>query len=134
MNTKERFEATFAFQPVDRPLLDFYAEPGTIERLLRRFGVDDLEGILGALHVELRNIRPEYTRLEFEETSDGGVKDIWGVIRKPVPNPTGVYMEPVHLPWADMRTLAEVEAYPWPKAERNDFSTFRNCASDIAIW
>jgi len=124
MHTRGRFAATFAFQPVDRPLFDFQSEPAPIESLCRHFGVASLDDVLDELHVDLRYLRPDYMGREFQETADGGQQDVWGVVRKPVPNPTGVYMEPVHLPWAEMRTVEQVEAYPWPQAEHYDFSRF----------
>ena len=51
-------------------------------------------------------------------------QDIWGIIRKPVPNPTGVYMEVVKYPWANMKSIAGVEEYRWPNPDWFDYSHF----------
>ena len=122
MNSRQRFEATFAFQPVDRPLLDFYAEPGPLDALCRHFAVDTEDNVRQQLGVDLRMLSLEYTGPPLKRTPDGGEIDIWGVLRRPVHNPTGLYMEPVSRPFADLRTLAHVESYPWPKTDWYDFS------------
>ena len=122
MNPRQRFEATFAFQPVDRPMLDFHAEPEVLDALRTHFAVKSENDIRERLNVDFRVLRPEYVGPPLERTPDGGERDIWGVLRKPVPNPTGTYMEPVNRPWADMKTAAEVDAHPWPRADWYDFS------------
>ncbi len=124
MTSRERFSATFAFRPVDRPLLDFHCEAAPLEGLRRHLGVGDTEGVLRSLQVDFRTIEPEYVGPALPKTTDGTEQDIWGIIRKPAINETGQYMEPVNRPWAHMRTVADVEGYPWPRVEWYDFSHF----------
>ena len=124
MNTRERFEATFRFRTVDRPLLDYHGEPEVNGTVCRRLGVDGLDAALDALGVDFRTVAPAYVGPELSKGPGGEERDVWGIVRKPMANPTGVYMEPVGLPWAKMLTLDDVKAYPWPRPGWYDFSHF----------
>ncbi len=124
MNRRERFEATFAFRGVDRPLLFYEAEPEVNERLGKYLSRDTLEGVLGDLDIDFRRLIPKYVGPELPKLQGGRVADIWGIVREPVANPTGVHMEVVNYPWEDMKTAGEVEEYPWPKADWFDYSHY----------
>ena len=124
MNTRERFKATFNFMPVDRPLLDYHGEPETTQALCEHFGVRETDDLLSRLQVDVRTIAPCYKGPELPKGRDAEECDIWGVWRKPVAIPNGVYMEPIRRPWEDFTTVAQVESYPWPRADWYDFSGF----------
>jgi len=102
MNTRERLKATFEFLPVDRPLLFYEGEPEVDERLTKHFNTNNMENVLVQLDVDFRRVVPKYIGPEIPKLTDGCEQDIWGIIRKPVNNPTGVYMEVVHYPWQNM--------------------------------
>jgi len=117
-------------------MLDFSAEPEVQSALLEHFQTTDLDAVRCALGVDTRTIAPEYIGPALKTCSGGSQMDIWGIMRRPVPNECGTYMEPVTQPWATMTGVDEVNAYPWPQVEWYDFSAFADkCTrySDYAI-
>lgn len=124
MTSSERFEATCSFQPVDRVLLDYHGEPETDAALRAHLGSDSMDAVLDALGTDLRRVAPTYVGPELPVLDSGLQQDVWGVIRQPVRNETGTYMEPLNRPWADMASPREVADYPWPTADMYDFSEF----------
>ncbi len=132
MNSRERFAATVAFQPVDRPLMDYRGEPAVDSALCHRLRAADLDAALDVMAVDLRVIAPTYVGPALATDVAGEERDVWGIVRRPVANPTGTHMEPVNRPWAEMRSVREVEAYPWPRADWYDFSAFPPCATATA--
>jgi fructan beta-fructosidase len=43
--------------------------------------------------------------------------DLWGIVRKPVSYGSGIYDEVEVYPLAEVHSIAQVEAYPWPSPE-----------------
>ncbi len=124
MDTRERFTATFEFKPTDRPLMFYEGEPEVDDRLANYFQARSADAVLDHLNVDFRRLSPRYIGPEMPKLPDGHVQDIWGVVREPVSNPTGVHMEVVNYPWAEMESVDEVEAYPWPGPDWFDYSHF----------
>ena len=120
MTHRERVLAALNHEQPDRCPCDYTATPEINEALQRHFG----QGvrIVDALDTDIRKVSPRYVGPKRRTFSDGSEEDIWGVVRSPLSNEYGEYMEPSFLPWESMTTLDEVEAYPWPSVDWQDFS------------
>ncbi len=123
MTAKERFRATVCRQPVDRPCVDYEANPDVSEALCRHLDLSDLEALRQALGSDLRNLvsAAPYTGEPFPPMPDGAPRDYFGV-----PDSRGTYSSTVYRPpLASVETVAEVEAHPWPCAGDFDYSGLR---------
>lgn len=126
MTSKERVLTSLAWREPDRAPIQYYATP-EIEQLLREhFRVaespDPAEEVRLRLGVDLRKIQPVY-RGPIKPPADGYTFDIFGVGYQRVDNGRGgFYDEARLLPLAELKTLHDVETYPWPRVEDYDFS------------
>ena len=128
MTSKERVRQALQHRATDRVPVDLWATPETYARLRQHFGAATDEEVRLALGVDIRVAGPRYTGPEskrsetpLEASEPGAVRDVWGVERKPVEVGGARYLEVSHYPLAGVRTVAEVDAYPWPDPETYDF-------------
>jgi uroporphyrinogen decarboxylase len=120
MTSRERVQAAFAYVEPDCTPCDYFGTPEIHRALLDHFGVtsdDDLQDRLGT---DIRIINPPYTGPSLEPPP-GCVADIWGVVRKPMPNEYGEYAEPVNLPYAEWTTVEQAEQFDWPSPDWYDY-------------
>ena len=129
MTHRERVLAALSHEQPDRCPCDYSATPEISAALGQHFG--EGVGILAALDTDTRKIGPRYVGPELKVLPDGSKEDVWGVIRSPMSNEYGQYMEPSYLPWQDMTTLDDVAAYRWPRVEWYDFSHFPEQCLDL---
>jgi uroporphyrinogen decarboxylase len=74
------------------------------------------------LGTDIRYINPPYTGPKLPIYDDGSVMNIWGIVKKPMPNEYGDYAEPVNFPYAGWTTVEEAEAFEWPSPDWYDYS------------
>ncbi len=117
MTSKERVQAAFAFTQPDFTPLDYYATPEIETKLRNHFGVQTSNGVRDALGTDIRFVSPVYVGPELPFDKDGSQMNIWGIIRKPMPNEYGDYMEPVNFPYAGWTTVEEARRFPWPEPD-----------------
>lgn len=79
----------------------------------------DIQSRLGT---DLRVLRLPYIGPEIPKFDDGRVQNAFGVIRRPVRNEAGTYMESCHFPYAAFETAGDVDAFPWPDPSWYDYS------------
>jgi uroporphyrinogen decarboxylase len=119
MTSKERVRCSLAWKDPDRVPIQTYLTPEVRDRLTEHFGTTDL---LDRLGVDFRHVGPRYTG-RIREPRDGVRYDLWGAGYRRIEHESGgAYDEAVVLPLADLRTLDDVEAYPWPRPEDYDYS------------
>ncbi len=119
MIPKERVKCCLEWQDTDRVPLQIYLTPEMHTKLQSHFRCED---ILEPLKIDFRNVSPAYIG-DIRQSEDGIHYDMWGVGYKKVTNSSaGTYDEAVILPLTDLRTMGDVEHYPWPKAENFDYS------------
>jgi len=135
MDHRGRVERCLRHQEPDRVPIDFWATREVRERLVRELDLRNEEELLDLVGVDFRVIRgPSLVGLELERYADGSVRDLWGVVRRPVAfgrgAASGTYREVVFSPLAGMRSVEEIESYPgWPSPDWWDYSTVeRDCA------
>lgn len=120
MTPKERVLTSLAWHEPDRVPIQTYLTPEIAARLSEHFGGRDVNEALG---VDLRTVAPPWTNRP-RPPHDDIRYDIWGVGYRTVTHDTGgAYLEAAVLPLADLKTLDDVEAYPWwPRPEDFDYS------------
>ncbi len=126
MNSRERVLAAIHRQPVDRIPTDIWATAEVWEKLRRHFG----EGVdIGAaLHIDgMAGIGPAYIGPP-PPAPEGESVDFWGIRRRRTAYPGGFYDEQSHHPLAFARTLDDLDAYRWPRADWFDYSTLKEQA------
>ena len=121
MTSKERVKAALARRPTDHVPVDLWATPETHGRLRAHFGVCCDEDVRLALGVDLRTVGPKCTGPELPPTESGALRDIWGVERTRVDSGAAQYLEVSRYPLAEVESVAEVDAYPWPDPTAYDF-------------
>ena len=120
MNSKERVLCSLAWKEPDRVPIQTYLTPEIHERLRQHFAGRD---ILECLGVDFRNVMPRFTGTIKPPQGDVHF-DIWGAGYKPITHTAGgTYQESVIRPLGDLKTLDDVENYPWPDPGRDfDYS------------
>ena len=122
MTPLERWQAIFAGERPDRIPTDYWATDEVTERLLRELRCHTLEELYVKLNIDgLLNIDPPRSILHFPGDPQA---DIWGLRRRSVNYGAGVYEEFDNHPLAQMSTVDEIHAYPWPSAEDHDYDEF----------
>ena len=125
MTPRERVMAAIDHQPTDRVPADLWAEDEVWERLIRDLGARNRDDVLERFDVDLRYVSPVYP----PETITNGVKqNMWGERWMMTNTPWGMNWEHVNGALADVTSLAEIEAFPWPSCDDVDYSTLaRQC-------
>jgi uroporphyrinogen decarboxylase len=119
MTSKERVRAAVNHQQPDRVPIQVYLTPEIAKRLMDHFNKEDLLTVLG---VDFRHVAPRYVGPERSIPSACSHVDEWGTGYKMIRFETGEYPEATYLPFAEMTTLEQVEAHPWPTLDDYDFS------------
>lgn len=119
MLSKERVMMSLNWQEPDRVPIQIYNTPEVHTKLVDHFkGRDYLE----ALGVDFRGLGPVY-KGEKRPSENGIQYDMWGAGYKRVTHGTaGTYNEAVHLPLAELKTMDDVDKYPWPDPDHFDYS------------
>jgi len=134
LSSPERAKMATDHREPDRPPIQFYATPEVRRRLTDYFKKKNLEEIF---EVDFRDIGPRYLG-KLKKTipgSDIDAYDMWGVGYRNCPyhldltgahmdsiSVSGTYPEAVYMPFAGIKTMDEVEAYPWPNPDDYDYS------------
>ena len=120
MTSREAVQATFAYtQPQFTPC-DYFGTPEIQTALLRHFGVERDDELLDCLGTDIRFVNPPYTGPRLPVEPDGSTTDVWGVVRRPMANEYGDYLEPTNYPYAGWLTVEEAAAFPWPSPDWYD--------------
>jgi len=133
MTSKERVLTSLNWQEPDRVPIQTYLTPEIHDLLKEHFGGRDVNECLG---VDFRGVGPTYTG-SHRKDPDGTSYDEWGVGYREVRHEAGgSYWEAAVLPLAELKTLDDVRAYPWPSADDFDYSVVeRQCdaVKDYAV-
>lgn len=124
MTPKERVLTALKHQKPDRTPCNYMGTPEIDRLLLDHFQTDNMDTVLEKLGVDIRNVEVlhHYVGPELDCWDDGTFETYWGQFRKPVRNEAGTYMEAVRLPYADFKTVQDVEAFRWPRVDWFDYS------------
>jgi uroporphyrinogen decarboxylase len=119
MNSRERVLTSLRWEEPDRVPIQLYATGEIREQLDKHFKGQD---VLDCLGVDLRSVNPTYHGPQ-KPDRDGTQYDIWGTGHRLVQHGSqGAYLEAVELALAELKTMDDVQAYPWPSADDYDYS------------
>ena len=122
MNSKQRVLTALEHHQPDRTPCDYMGTPEADEKLKAYFKTDSMDVVLEKLGVDIRQINVSYIGPELRKWPDGRYENMWGQIFKPIKNEAGIYNEPVEWPYAKFTSVADVNAWRWPKPEWFDYS------------
>ncbi len=123
MTSKERVMAALARRAMDRVPIQIYLTPEIQQKLMQHFGFDAPEQLLQTLGVDFRGIAPAYKGQLPPRPAGSDFVDEWGVGYVMFDHGHGgAYPEANHLSLAALRTMADVEAYPWPSPDDYDYT------------
>lgn len=132
MNCKQRVLMSIVHKQPDRTPCDYMGTPEADEKLKAHFNTDSIDTVLEKLGVDIRQINVPYIGPELRKWPDGRYENMWGQIRKPVKNEAGSYDESVEWPYANFKTVADVNAWRWPKLEWFDYSVIEGLCDKYA--
>jgi uroporphyrinogen decarboxylase len=123
MSPRERVLAAVRHEQPDRTPRDFWAEPPTWNRLLAHLGYSEKDQVLDELGVDIRHLDapapPE------RELSAGLFQNFWGERFVYEQTPWGPLRTDVSGALAGATSLAQLEAFAWPKPDCIDRSQLR---------
>jgi len=134
LSSRERVITAIDHREPDRLPIQFYATPEVRKLLIDYFKRQSLEEIL---EVDFRGIESRYLGKLKKSIPGSGIDayDMWGVGYRNCPyhldvmgahmdsiSVSGTYPEPVYMPFAGIKTMDEVAAYPWPNPDDFDYS------------
>ena len=125
MNSKQRFHAAVNRQGYDRIPVKHEGTPEVNQALMDHFGLSNMEQLLRVLGDDFRYVEPIYIGPELKTFPDGSVEGYWGERYKYMEFDGGKYLEASYMPFADIRTLDELDQSHFPKADWFDYSTIR---------
>lgn len=122
MTSKKRVLSVLSHKDSDRVPCNYLGTPEVNEKLKAHFKTESMDMVLENLGVDIRVVEAPYIGPELKTWDDGRFQNYWGQIRKSVSNQAGTYNESVELPYAEFRTVQDVENFRWPQAEWFDYS------------
>jgi len=120
LSSRERVLRAVARQETDRLPVDLWVTSSSEKRLMEHLGCASGEDLRRQLGIDLRTVFPRYVGPALK-TATGYEEDVWGVGRSLVRTARASYMEVSHTPLADARTVEDLDAYAWPKADWFDY-------------
>jgi len=138
LSSKERVRLSLSWKEPDRAPIQTYLTPEMEARLHDHFGRHQESGkaaqiepgilasqdelVLTSLGVDFRMIMPRF-RGDLKPSHDGITYDEWGTGYRRVSNSVqGTYDESAIQPLAEIKTMDDVQRYPWPTVDDYDFS------------
>lgn len=121
MTPRQRWHALFNHQTPDRIPTDYQATHEVTQRLIKDLNCTDEHEVWRKLNID----KHKGTNAKRIETLPADM-NIWGVKFRDVDYGSGSYREAITHPLANMTTVAEIDAYPWPSVDDFDFSHIRH--------
>ena len=137
MTSKERVLAALARRPTDRIPIQIYLTPEIEKKLMQHFGFADPEQLLQRFGVDFRGVHPVYQGTPPPVPEGSSFADEWGVGYIMFDHGHGgAYPEANYLALAKLKTMDDVENYPWPSPDDYDYSQIEavcDCYADYAV-
>ena len=122
MNPRQRILAAIERQPVDRIPTDIWATPEVEQKLKDYCGCRRLSQTWDCLGIDgIVDIKPDYVGPRLPDPGPDRQIDEWGLVRKWQPYDTGGYWELDVNPLSGAQTIADIDAFAWPKPEWYDY-------------
>jgi uroporphyrinogen decarboxylase len=120
MTSRERVLVALRHQTPDRTPRDFWAEPPAWKRLFEFVGHTDRDRLLNQLGVDVRHL--EAPGPPDRDLGGGIFQNFWGERFTYQATPWGPMRHDLKGALSNARTLADLEAFPWPRADCLDRS------------
>jgi len=129
MTHRERVLAAIRHQPVDRLPTDIWMTEEVRQQLYAHFCVDNNLDLYDRLGIDgIFGIAPPYIG-PTPRTEDDYWEDAWGFGYRKQVYATGVYNEQIHFPMANLETIADLKAFPWPSPDWYDYAQIPTLAA-----
>lgn len=125
MTPRERVLTAVGRERPDRTPADYKAEPEVNRAMMARLEVDSYEDLLRRLEIDIRRLEPRYVGPEYRQFEGGVFEDYWGIRSKHLKADHGSYDMHVETPLWSARSVADMEAHPWPTPDIFDYSVMR---------
>ena len=118
---KERVRLAVEHTQPDRAPIQVHLTPEISQKLREYFKGRNLAEMLG---VDFRSVGPRALKPGKKPKPGSNIEhyDIWGTGYQSVAHESGKYSEAMELPFAEMKTMDEVKAHPWPSSDDFDYS------------
>jgi len=125
MTSRERVLSSLNRTGYDRIPVKHEGTPEVNATLMKHFGLSNYEQLLRVLGDDFRYVAPIYRGPELRTFPDGSTEGYWGERYAFQEYDGGKYLEAVHLPFAGVETLDELDRSHFPSPDWFDYSTIR---------
>ena len=125
MNSRERVLGAFNRTGYDRLPVKHEGTPEINQMIMDHYGLKNMEQLLRVVGDDFRYVEPCYIGPELRKFEDGSIEGYWGERYKYAEFEGGKYLEPAYLPFANVRTLDELDRSHFPVADWFDYSTIK---------
>ncbi len=128
MDSRTLFQHLIKHEPIERVMVDYWAEPEIDARLMKRFHCKEKVELLEQLGIDFRYLEgPRYVGPKLKVHEDGSEDDLWGVPRAVQftgeGDFKGHYKYVPRFPLADAKTVEDLKHYGhWPDPDWYDYS------------
>ena len=125
MNSRERVLSGFNRNGYDRIPIKHEGTPEINRMIMDHFGLSNMEQLLRVVGDDFRYVEPVYKGPELKTFPDGSTEGYWGERYSYAEFEGGKYLEASYLPYADVKTLEELDRSHFPSADWFDYSTIK---------
>jgi len=125
MSHRERVLSALRREGYDRIPVKHEGTPEVNHALMSHFGLSNMEQLLRVVGDDFRYVEADYRGPELRTFPDGSVEGYWGERYQYAQFEGGKYLEAVHLPYAGLTRLEDLDRSHFPKADWFDYSGIR---------
>jgi len=126
MTGRQRVLSALRRQGYDRVPVKHEGTPEVNRMLMDHFGLRNSEQLLRVLGDDFRYVEAVYRGPELKTFPDGSIEGYWGERYGYIEFEGGRYLEAVHLPFADVTRVEDLDRSHFPSADWFDYSTIRS--------
>jgi len=132
MTPRERVLAACKRTGYDRIPVKHEGTPEINKMIMDHFGITNMDQLLAVVGDDFRYIELPYTGPELRTFADGSQEGYWGERYKYAEFEGGKYLEAHYLPFAETRTLEELDRSHFPTADWFDYSKVKEDCQAIS--
>jgi len=125
MTSRERVLGALNRTGYDRIPIKHEGTPEVNHMLMEHFGLTNMEQLLRVVGDDFRYVEADYIGPELRSFEDGSVEGYWGERYKYAEYEDGKYLESVYQPFAEAKTLDDLDRSHFPKADWFDYSKIK---------
>jgi len=125
MNSRERVLRSLRREGYDRIPVKHEGTPEVNRMILDHYGLRSAEALLRIVGDDFRSVEVDYIGPELRSFPDGSIEGYWGERYRYASFEGGRYLEAVHLPFAGVDRLEDLDRSHFPSADWFDYSRIR---------